>query len=143
MSVEKSQKIVKVLGILSIIAAIGGLLAAIGMFSLAGAGAAAVNTAVAVDGQTAGGLVSIGLFGVILLVSSITELLQGIFSLRAAKDASKVQPLWVISIISVVMNAISLVNSFSRDTQSILTAIFALIISCFVFYLANNIKKNA
>ena len=101
MSLEKSQKVVKVLGILSVISAVLGLIAAIGMFGLTGLGAASIDTA-ALDDQTAAGLASLGMVGIILLVSAIVELLQGIFSLRAAKDASKAMPLWIISIISVL-----------------------------------------
>ena len=142
MSLEKSQKIVRVLGILSIIAAVLGIIAAIGMFGLTGLGAASLDTA-AIDDETAGNLVGLGLIGVVILVSAIVELLQGIFSLRAAKDASKATPLWVISIISVVFSAISLINSFGSGTQEIFSAIFGLAISCGIFYLANNIKKNA
>ena len=142
MSLEKSQKIVKVLGILSIISAVLGIIAAIGMFGLTGLGAASLDTA-AIDDETAGNLVGLGLIGVVILASAIVELLQGIFSLRAAKDASKATPLWVISIISVVFSVISLINSFGSGTQEIFSAIFGLAISCGIFYLANNIRKNA
>ena len=142
MSLEKSQKIVKVLGILSIISAVLGIIAAIGMFGLTGLGAASLDTA-AIDEETAGSLVGLGLIGVVILASAIVELLQGIFSLRAAKDASKATPLWVISIISVVFSVISLINSFGSGTQEIFSAIFGLAISCGIFYLANNIRKNA
>ena len=142
MCLEKSQKIVKVLGILSIISAVLGIIAAIGMFGLTGLGAASLDTA-AIDEETAGSLVGLGLIGVVILASAIVELLQGIFSLRAAKDASKATPLWVISIISVVFSVISLINSFGSGTQEIFSAIFGLAISCGIFYLANNIKKNA
>ena len=142
MSLEKSQKIVKVLGILSIISAVLGIIAAIGMFGLTGLGAASLDTA-AIDEETAGSLVGLGLIGVVILASAIVELLQGIFSLRAAKDASKATPLWVISIISVVFSVISLINSFGSGTQGIFSAIVGLAISCGIFYLANNIRKNA
>jgi len=142
MSLEKSQKVVKVLGILSVISAVLGLIAAIGMFGLTGLGAASIDTA-AIDDQTAAGLASLGMVGIILLVSAIVELLQGIFSLRAAKDASKAMPLWIISIISVAFGVLSLINSFGKGTQEIFSAIFGLAISCGVFYLANNIKKAA
>ena len=142
MCLEKSQKIVKVLGILSIISAVLGIIAAIGMFGLTGLGAASLDTA-AIDEETAGSLVGLGLIGVVILASAIVELLQGIFSLRAAKDASKATPLWVISIISVVFSVISLINSFGSGTQEIFSAIFGLAISCGIFYLANNIRKNA
>ena len=52
-------------------------------------------------------------------------------------------PLWVISIISVVFSVISLINSFGSGTQEIFSAIFGLVISCGIFCLANNIRKNA
>ena len=142
MSLEKSQKIVKVLGILSIISAVLGIILAVSMLGLTGFGAATMDSAT-MDDETAGGLVSLGLIGVVVLVGAVVDLLQGIFSLQAAKDASKALPLWIISIVGVVLSVISLINSFGGGTQGIFSAIFGLAVSCGIFYLANIIKKNA
>jgi len=143
MSLEKSQKIVKVLGILSIIGAVISFLLALSMLGVGGLSVFNVNESASDEV-----FMGIGLFlvlGIIMLVSGVFELLQGIFSLKAAKDATKAQPLWVISLISVVLDALSMIASFTNHSsvQDILTEIFTLAIACFTFYLANNIKKLA
>ncbi len=138
MSLEKSQKIVKVLGILSIIGAVASFIVALGMFGLGGVGVANMDSSNSDAVQGAG--IVFGL-GIVMLVEGVISLMQGIFSLRAAKDASKAQPLWIISIIGVVLAVFSVISSFTSGGQDVLTEIFSLIISCFTFYLANNIKK--
>ena len=139
MSLEKSQKIVKVLGILSIIGAVASFIVALGMFGLGGSGAA--NMA-ANDDNAATGVAVVIVLGVVMLVEGVVSLVQGVFSLQAAKDATKAQPLWIISIIGVVLAVLSVIASFTNNGgQDVLTKIFSLIISCFTFYLANNIKK--
>lgn len=140
MEKSTSQKIVKVLGILSIIGAVLCLLGAVGMFGMGGIGAA--NAGETPDQDLAVGIASVFIVGILLLVSGIFELLQGIFSLRAAKDATKAQPLWVISIIALVFSVISLISSFGGESQSILSSVFSVVICAVVLYLANNIKKQ-
>ena len=138
MSLETSQKIVRVLGILSIISAVVAFIVAIGMLGIGGFGAANLN----VDDENVAAGIGIMLFlGIIMLVEGIVALIQGIFSLKAAKDASKATPLWIISIIGVVLAVLSVITSFANGAQDVLTEIFSLLLSCFTFYLANNIKK--
>lgn len=89
MSLEKSQKIVKVLGILSIIGAVASFIVALGMFGLGGSGAA--NMA-ANDDNAATGVAVVIVLGVVMLVEGVVSLVQGVFSLQAAKDATKATP---------------------------------------------------
>ena len=138
MSLEKSQKIVKVLGILSIIGAVVSFIVAIGMFGIGGNGAANLDVN---DENAAAGVGIMLVLGIVMLVEGVVSLVQGIFSLQAAKDATKATPLWIISIIGVVLAVLSVIASFTNGGQDVLTKIFSLIISCFTFYLANNIKK--
>jgi hypothetical protein len=139
MDLAKSQKIVRILGILSIIAAVCVLIGAAGLLGIGGFGAATMDVN---DEEVAGGVVSLMAVGIVMLVSGILTLLQGIFSLRAAKDASKAGPLWVISLISLIGAVASLIVTVISG-GSFLSGIFSLLVACFVFYLANNIKKNA
>ena len=140
MSLEKSQKIVKVLGILSIISAIVAFIAAISMLGIGGLGAASLNVN---DENIAAGVGIMVILGIVLLVEGVVSLVQGVFALRAAKDAAKANPLWVISLIGAVLAVLSVIASITNGEggQNILTEIFSLVISCFTFYLANNIKK--
>ena len=137
MEKSKSQKIIKVLGILCIIGAVFGLIAAIGTFGLGAIGATQIT-----DDEAAAGVGTVLAAGIILLLSAVFDLLEGIFSLRAAKDATKAQPLWVISIIGIVFSVISLIMSFGSGTQEVLSSVCSLILSVIIFFLANNIKKQ-
>ena len=139
MEKSTSQKIIKVLGILSIIGAVLCLVGAAGMFGVGGIGALSVDPE---DNEMATGIFTLFLFGIVLLISGLTELLQGIFSLRAAKDATKAQPLWVISVISLILSVITLISSFGKGGQEVFSAIFSVIVSAVILYLANNIKKQ-
>ena len=143
MDLAKSQKIIKVLGVLNIIAAVFCLVVALGLLGVGGLGGMAAADLEAPDPDLATGIAVFLIGGLFMLASGVIDLIEGIFSLRAAKDAAKAKPLWVISIISVVLNAGALINSFSQGSQDIATAVFSLLLSCGVLYLANNIKKNA
>ena len=138
MSLEKSQKIVKVLGILSIIGAVVTFIAALGMFGLGGIGIANMDSSNSEAVQGAGIVLGLGIF---LLVEGVIGLMQGIFSLQAAKDAAKAQPLWIISILGVVLAVGNVIASVMNGGKDVLTQIFSLALSCFTFYLANNIKN--
>ena len=141
MSLEKSQKIIKVFGILSIISAILALLGGLAMLGIGGIGAA---TAGETPDQALGVGIGVAIFaGVVALLTGVVDLVGGIVCMRAAKDAGKAQPLWIVSIIAVVFAAITLIASFKNGTQEILSAVFSLAVNCFVLYLANNIKKHA
>ena len=140
MDLEKSQKIVKILGILDIISAVLCIIGAIGMFGLTGVAALGVPDS-GLDAESAAiGLGSIMAVGILLLIAGIVDLLEGIFAIRASRDASKVGPLWIFAIVAAVFSLISLIASIIQG-QQIGSNIVSLVINCFTFYLANNIKK--
>ena len=141
MSLEKSQKIVKVFGILSIISAVLALLGGLAMLGIGGIGAATAGETA--DQELAMGIGVALLAGVAAILTGVVDLVEGIFCMKAAKDAGKAQPLWIVSIIAVIFAAITLITSFKNGTQEILSAVFSLAVNCFVLYLANNIKKHA
>ena len=139
MDLAQSQKIVKILGILSIIAAVFVLIGAAGLLGIGGFGAATLDVA---DEEVADGVGSLIVLGIVMLITGILGLLEGIFSLQASKDASKAGPLWVISLISVISSVASMIFTIIQGGQ-VMSGIFSLIVNCFIFYLANNIKKHA
>ena len=94
MDLAKSQKIVKVLGILDIISAVLCVLAAVAFFGLGGLALNTEEAATNTDLQQ--GVAIFFALGIIMLVNAVADLLEGIFALRTAKDASKVKPLWVL-----------------------------------------------
>ena len=145
-----SQKVLLVLSILNIIAAVlmllGGLLVMLGgaMFGAAPASdAAAALQGTGVTQGEAGALV--GVAGFVIVFAGIVELLVGILGVRAANDNQKVMPVWVLSIIQVVLYAISLgmiITGGSFGTQGA-SAIISLILAVLVLWIANNIKREA
>ena len=139
MDLAQSQKIIKILGILSIVAAVFVLIGAAGLIGIGGFGAATMDVN---DEEAASGVVSIMVVGLVMLATGILSLLEGIFSLQAAKNAAKAGPLWVISLVSVIGSVASmLLNIISGG--SFTSGLLSLLINCFIFYLANNIKKHA
>lgn len=145
-----SQKVLLVLSIISIVFAVLGILA--GLMSLAGGvlfGAAdpeQVADVLADTGVTqsqAGA--AIGILGGSIIISCVIELIIGILGVRAANDARKIMPVWVLAIIQLVFSVLGLVasivnGSFGADAFSIvITLIFAVLI----FWISNNIKQQA
>ena len=139
MSLEKSQKIIKIMGILHIIGAILSFVGAISLFGFGGAGAAKLDMA---GSEMASGVAALIVSGVFTLIGAIASLVMGWFCLRAAKDATKVQPLWIVTIIGLVLDVIGLISGIMSGND-VLTKVFTVALSAFTFYLANNIKKNA
>ena len=146
---ENARQTLKILGILTIIAGVVGLLAAIGIFA-GGAmlfGDAANSGALAAADQQSV-LVATGGFtvlGIMSLVGAIVDLLLGIFSVRASNDFSKVQPAWVLSIIGLILAVIGVVVNLSSGINytSIASSVTAIVFSACIFWAANTIKQNA
>ena len=146
---ENARQTLKILGILTIIAGVVGLLAAIGIFA-GGAmlfGEAANSGALATADQQSV-LVATGGFtvlGIMSLVGGIVDLLLGIFSVRASNDFSKVQPAWVFSIIGLILAVIGVVVNLSSGINytSIASSVTAIVFSACIFWAANTIKQNA
>ena len=81
----------------------------------------------------AAGLIGIGGFGAATMDVNDEEVAGG---------AAKAGPLWVISLVSVIGSVASmLLNIVSGG--SFTSGLVSLLINCFIFYLANNIKKHA
>lgn len=138
MTVETSRKILKVVGILGII--LGVLVCLGGVLMLAGGSLV----------QEAGGisltpeemkLMKLG--GIASAVLGLITLLEGIFSVRAANDFSKIMPAWIFALISLIFNAVDAVWSIiqSAEVRTIASAAFSIAISILVLGAANKIKK--
>ena len=138
MTVETSRKILKVVGILGIIF---GVIFALGGVLLLTSGSLA---------QQAGGisltpeeLKVMKLGGIASAVLGLVTLLEGIFSVRAAKDFSKIMPAWVFALISLIFNAVDAVWSIiqSAEARTIVSAALSIALSILVLGAANKIKK--
>ena len=133
MTVERSNTILKIFGILGII---GGALSLI-MGLLASFSGQVVT--VAAEDESMGFLVVV--VGIIMVITGIVSLIEGICSVRAAKDNSKIGPAWWFAIISLVMGIISIVANLANGS-GVAGSIPSLLISILIFMAANTIKKS-
>lgn len=76
--------------------------------------------------------------------TALLELVLGILGLRASNDASKIMPVWVLAIVSVLSNIVTIARLVMQGTpgSSLLQSILPLVISAVVLYSANNIKSQ-
>ncbi len=134
-----SRKMLKFLGVLDIIFGIAGIIFGIIMFVGGGLGAV-----IATDSDAQVGAVAIVLVGIIMLVSGLFDLILGILSVRASNNPRKIMPVWVLALISLILNVIGVISGISSGGGSgIIPSIVGLIIAVIVFVIANNVKKEA
>ena len=145
-----SQKFLLVISIISIVVAVLGILASL-LGVMGGALFGAIDSTEAssalsgtgfTQGEASGLIVFVFLFA---LISSVIELVVGILGVRAANDNQKIMPVWVIALIEVILYVISLIatavnGNFAADG---LTYIISLVVAVLLFWVANNIKKQA
>jgi uncharacterized membrane protein len=144
-----SQKVLLVLSILNIVVAVLGLI--VGIMAIAGGAlfgavdsseaASALQGTGATQGQVAAGVSLAGLF---LLLACVVELIEGILGVRAANDNQKIMPVWVLALIGVI---ISFIGAMSLAIQGQFlenpSMVGSLIGSALMFWIANNIKRQA
>lgn len=145
---SKNQKVLLVFSVIEIVA--GAIMAVLAILALTGgafiAGGAAGD--IAVDGATlssgqAGSIVVIA--GIVLLVAGVIGIVVGVLGVRAAKDKSKIMPVWVLAIIDVVLSLVIAIYAIANgaEASSIGTDVVSLVISVIVLVVANNIKREA
>lgn len=139
-----SQKVLRVLSILSIVGSVlsFGMAALMifggGLYSAEGDPVGGMSAAEA--GATFAGV------GFATLIEGAIGLIQGILGLRASNDNTKIMPVWVLSVIGLGMGVIGfLLNLIGGgvNAETIGTSIGSILGSGIMFVLANNIKKEA
>ena len=139
MSLENSRKILKIFGILNIIAGVAaivfGILALVGG-SMAGSAATTDTDNAVVVAALTGAIVS--------LVEGIISLISGTCSVRAANDSSKIMPAWIFAILGLISGAVGVINNLvaGGGISGILGSVIAMIISALIFIAANTIKQS-
>lgn len=138
MTVETSRKILKVVGILGII--FGVIFALGGVLLLSGGSLAQQAGGISLTPEE---LKVMKLGGIASAVLGLITLLEGIFSVRAAKDFSKIMPAWVFALISLIFNAVDAIWSIiqSAEVRTIASAAFSIALSILVLGAANKIKN--
>ena len=134
---SNSQKYIKVISIIDIIFGIIGLiigiLGATGGFIVAGG-----NTGADVAATDA---VGFAIAMVITCIASLITLIVGILGVRAAKDASKVGPVFVIAVISLIIAIGSIIfNVIGGKFQ--FSDLFSMVGSGLMAFCANNVRKQ-
>ncbi len=159
MNLQTSRTILKVAGILCLVFGILGVIGGI-MLIVGGCGAnmvagmaidqmtaeeaaelAEIGGAAAVGGLTAG--IMIG--GVVALISSAITIIEGIFSLRAAKDSTKATPAFIFAIIGLVGSVFSMIGSLSNgfNFANLLSGLASVAISVLIFMAAKTVRDSA
>jgi len=139
-----SQKALLVLSIIELICGI--IVLALGVMTLIGGGIVAgeLGTELGAEvGEVAGGIT--GVIGGVALFSGLLAVLAGVFGIRAANDNQKIMIVWVFVLIVAIVNVISIVMSIVNGTfgASAFSLIASLLFSLLMFWICNNIKKQA
>jgi membrane associated rhomboid family serine protease len=130
MSLKTSKRILKIFGIFDIICGI--FLIILGVMVLVGASQLSPEE-IASDPSLSAGVSGMAIFFILGLLS----LLEGIFSIRGAKDAAKIMPAWIFAIIGVIAAVVGLFTGGSLGGS-----IVSLIVNIVIFIAANKIKKS-
>lgn len=147
-----SQKTLLVISIIDIVsgalALIAGLMTTLlGGFMGAAVGGAGEELAEAgVTAAEAGAASAVtSILSVFIIVAGIISIIEGILGVRAANDATKIMPVWIIAIVSLVGSIVSLIMVFVNGSfaDSGLSTIATLVIDAMMFWIANNIKVEA
>ena len=130
MSLKTSKRILKIFGIFDIICGI--FLIILGVMVLVGASQLSPEE-IASDPSLSAGVSGMA----ILFILGLLSLLEGIFSIRGAKDAAKIMPAWIFAIIGVIAAVVGLFTGGSLGGS-----IFSLIVNIVIFIAANKIRKS-
>ena len=89
--------------------------------------------------------VATSMMAVILIVAAAVSILEGVLGIRAANDASKIMPVWILAIIGLVGAVITIIASIANGSfaANAVSNIITLVIDGLMFWIANNIKTEA
>lgn len=138
MNIVTCNKILKISGILSLIAGIVGTV--LGVMIIIGGGLIDAEGGTTIEGEVTLGAFAI-VAGIMLLCSGIIALLEGIFSMRAAKNNEKITPAWIFSILGLISSAVSLISNII-EKQEFTSSIITVLLSALIFVAANTIRNS-
>ncbi|MBR2742150.1 MAG: hypothetical protein IKD89_01010 [Clostridia bacterium] len=137
-----SRKMLKFFGVLDIIFGILGLIFGIMIAGTGGIGAMVPETATDTSLQT--GVAVLLVLGIFLIIAGIIDLIVGILSVRASNNPKKIMPVWVLALISLIVNVISVIYTIAQGAgTNVWSSIVSLAIAAIIFFVANNVKKEA
>jgi hypothetical protein len=125
------------LGILSVVAGVVALSG--GTFLGTGSGRVATEAAAAMDVTIIGGTYS--LLGVLALLAGLLAITEGVLGLRAARDTSRIMPVWVISLVGLVFGIVDLAIVVSQQAD-MTAAVIDLMAAALLFWVVNDIRTK-
>ena len=146
-----SQKVLRIVSIISIIGGaftfFGGIMALVGGGLLGSASPSEISSLTADTGMAQSELTSLAVgLGIVALVTATLYIIEGVLGLRAAKDATKIGPMRMLVIVSLVLAvagaALDLLFG-NIGTQVMINDVAEMAWSGFMFWICNNIKKQA
>ena len=146
MTLERSKTILKYCGI--VIAIIAVLYLFLGLFLAFGGGYASVNMPQAqTDPEMHKGTLAIMVGGILMAIRGIIHLLQGIFSVKAAKDNKFAKKAYVFAILGLIAAVISAISEFAAPSQTnkvstIIGLIGGIMISAVMVFAAKTVKED-
>lgn len=148
MSIQNAKSTLKILGILSVILGIFGVIAGLGL--VAGGGLLGADTLMSGKVTTADGAETVSMvtgmvmaMGIFTAVSALVDVLLGVFSVRASKDFSKINPAYILSIIALALSVISLLMNFAEfNLSTLLSALPSIVFSVVLFLAAKTVKEE-
>ena len=141
MTVNSARKILNFAAVIHIICGIPMIV--IGILGLSGTAAASVTPEIVESLAEAGPMTAgaVMALSAVILVIGFLATVEGVLARRAAKDPSKVMPVWYLSIALLVINVIGLILSIVTGTLGIST-IIELLFTVLVFQAAGFMKKE-
>lgn len=137
----KYQKALMVISIINIVFGVFGLLGGI-LFGMLGSVAASST----IEGMSASeqtmGAVGLGVTAGVSIVAGIVSVVGGILGIRAAKDAQKITPAWILSFAGISLSVIQLVMSIAGGSFGILSLV-PLVVPGLTFWFANGVKEES
>ena len=91
------------------------------------------------EGISQGTLIAAGL---VMALSGLLSVITGIFGLRAAKDARKAGPVFILAIVSVISALVSLFTLLISSNFQF-SDLTNLVVSCLLVWCVNNVKKQS
>ncbi len=148
MSIQNAKSTLKILGILSVILGIFGVIVGLGL--VAGGGLFGADTLMSGKVTTADGAETVSMvtgmvmaMGIFTAVSALVDVLLGVFSVRASKDFSKINPAYILSIIALALSVISLFMNFAEfNLSTLLSALPSIVFSAVLFLAAKTVKEE-
>ena len=140
-----SQKALLVISIIEIIFAVLALVVGVATGVLGGmAGVASLEGELTAT-EAAYGSAGLALLSAVVIIEAVWSLLCGIFGVRAANDNQKIMIVWVFALIGVILGVVGLVSAIVNGSfgQNAASLIVGLIVDVVLFWIANNIKREA